>query len=92
MYELRQSLEVSLARNVIGKLTPEHVRRLDENIRICEAANAAQDEAGCRIPADRPGRPCLRDPGRGGRAGGAEAMRAARHGQRPRPRCRTRRR
>ena len=30
VYELRQSLEVSLARNVIGKLTEEHFRRLEE--------------------------------------------------------------
>lgn len=45
VYELRQSLEVSLARNVIGKLTPAHFRRLEENIRICEEANVAQDRA-----------------------------------------------
>ena len=45
VYELRQSLEVSLARNVIGKLTEEHFRRLEENIRLCEEANAIQDRA-----------------------------------------------
>lgn len=45
VYELRQSLEVSLARNVMGKLTPAHLARLEENIRLCEAANGGQDRA-----------------------------------------------
>ncbi|WP_347268328.1 FCD domain-containing protein [Paracoccus sp. (in: a-proteobacteria)] len=45
VYELRKSLEVSLARNVIGRLSDEHFRRLEENIALCEAANAARDRA-----------------------------------------------
>lgn len=45
VYELRKSLEVSLARNVIGTLTEDHFRRLEENIAICEAANSARDRA-----------------------------------------------
>lgn len=48
VYELRQSLEVSLARSVTGKLTPEHLARLDENIRICEEANEKRDRATIR--------------------------------------------
>lgn len=48
VYELRISLEVSLARNVIGKLTPEHFRRLEDNIRLCEQANAERDRARVR--------------------------------------------
>ncbi|TMV60630.1 FadR family transcriptional regulator [Thioclava sp. BHET1] len=45
VYELRQTLEVVLARNVTGRLTEDHLRRLAENIEICEAANIAQDRA-----------------------------------------------
>ena len=45
VYELRKSLEVSLARNVIGTLTQDHFRRLEENIALCEAANGARDRA-----------------------------------------------
>ncbi|MCZ0963156.1 FadR/GntR family transcriptional regulator [Paracoccus benzoatiresistens] len=43
VYELRKSLEESLARNVTGRLTPDHLRRLEDNIRVCEAANNDQD-------------------------------------------------
>ena len=43
LYELRKSLEVALARNVTGRLTEDQMARLEENIRICEAANAARD-------------------------------------------------
>lgn len=43
VYELRQSLEVALARNVTPRLTQDHLDRLAENIRICETANARQD-------------------------------------------------
>lgn len=45
VYELRTSLEVILARNVIGTLTEDHFRRLEENIRICEQANTERDRA-----------------------------------------------
>lgn len=45
VYELRKSLEVTLAANVVGKLTPEHFRLLEENIRICEEANSKGDRA-----------------------------------------------
>ena len=45
VYELRTSLEVILARNVIGKLTEDHLRRLEENVRLCEQANSARDRA-----------------------------------------------
>lgn len=43
VYELRKSLEESLARNVTSRLTPDHLRRLAENIRICEEANSARN-------------------------------------------------
>ncbi|MGH6762671.1 MAG: FadR/GntR family transcriptional regulator [Phyllobacterium sp.] len=43
VYELRKSLEVTLALNVVGKLTDEHYRRLDENINICIAANETRN-------------------------------------------------
>lgn len=45
VYELRKSLEESLARNVTGRLTPEQLHRLEENIRLCEAANSARNRA-----------------------------------------------
>lgn len=41
VYELRRVLEVILAENVVGKLTEDQFRRLDENIRACEEANAS---------------------------------------------------
>lgn len=43
VYELRKSLEVTLALNVVGKLTDEHYRRLEENIAICVDANRTQN-------------------------------------------------
>ena len=43
VYELRRVLEVILAENVVGKLTEDQFRRLDENIRVCEEANAGGD-------------------------------------------------
>jgi DNA-binding FadR family transcriptional regulator len=43
VYELRQTLEVVLARNVTGRLTEEHLTRLAQNIALCDAANQAQD-------------------------------------------------
>lgn len=49
VYELRKSLEVILARNVIGKLTEDHLNRLDENIRLCEQASATQNRAEGRL-------------------------------------------
>lgn len=45
VYELRKSLEVILVQNVIGKLTEDHFHRLEENIRVCEAANSARDRS-----------------------------------------------
>ena len=45
VYELRKSLEVILAQNVTGKLSARHMERLEENIRVCEAANLRQDRA-----------------------------------------------
>jgi GntR family transcriptional regulator, transcriptional repressor for pyruvate dehydrogenase complex len=43
VYELRKSLEVTLALNVVGKLTDEHYRRLEENINICIEANRTRN-------------------------------------------------
>ncbi|MBB3810563.1 FadR/GntR family transcriptional regulator [Pseudochelatococcus contaminans] len=43
VYELRRSLETTLAANVVGKLTPALFLRLEDNIRICEEANARGD-------------------------------------------------
>ncbi|OWX98475.1 FCD domain-containing protein [Thioclava sp. IC9] len=43
VYELRETLEVVLARNVTPRLTKEHLARLEQNIADCDAANAAQD-------------------------------------------------
>ncbi len=43
VYELRRPLEVILVRDVIGRLTQAQIARLEENIRVCEEANAAQD-------------------------------------------------
>ncbi len=45
VYELRRSLEVTLAANVVGKLGPEHFHKMEENIRICEEANSRGDRA-----------------------------------------------
>ncbi len=45
VYELRKSLEENLARNVAGRLTPDHLRRLEENIQACEAANDSRNRA-----------------------------------------------
>ncbi len=39
VYELRKVLEVILVENVIGKLTEDQYRRLEENITLCEEAN-----------------------------------------------------
>lgn len=39
VYELRKVLEVILVQNLVGRLTEDHYRRLEENIRICEEAN-----------------------------------------------------
>ena len=45
VYALRQSLEVALARNVTGRLSPGQLHRLAQHIPICETANAARDRA-----------------------------------------------
>lgn len=43
VYELRKSLEVTLALNVVGKLTDDHYHRLEENIQVCIKANNSRD-------------------------------------------------
>ena len=43
VYELRKSLEVTLALNIIGKLTEDQFLRLEENIRLCENSNSLRD-------------------------------------------------
>lgn len=45
VYELRKVLEVVLVENVIGRLTPDHFERLEENIRMCEEANQRKARA-----------------------------------------------
>lgn len=40
VYQLRRVLEVILAESVVGKLTEDQFRSLEENIRVCEEANA----------------------------------------------------
>lgn len=39
VYEVRKSIEVALAQSVMGKLTDEDYRKLEENIEICINAN-----------------------------------------------------
>lgn len=43
VYELRKSLEVTLALNVVGKLTEKHYQRLEDNINTCITANKNRD-------------------------------------------------
>jgi len=43
VYQLRRGLEVILVENIVGKLTEDQFRRLEENIRACEEASARGD-------------------------------------------------
>ncbi|WP_240793956.1 FadR/GntR family transcriptional regulator [Pseudorhodobacter turbinis] len=43
VYELRRSMEVALALNVVDRLTAEHLTALEDNIRLCENANNEQE-------------------------------------------------
>ena len=49
VYELRRKLEVMLVEHVVGRLTEDHFRRLQENIDICMRALADDDRETGRV-------------------------------------------